>query len=149
VTSSLASVVGASIIASSEAGVVSSAGSGPIVVSAESSGAATGTMVPVTNTVYTTEEVTITSCAASVSSCPARVTTTTYAVTTSTSLSTSTAVIGASGPSVTNSAGSASNATHTIASPSAPLSTFTGGAAVKTASAGGLLGLVLAVFVAL
>jgi glucan endo-1,3-beta-D-glucosidase len=148
-TTSLASAVGASIIASSEAGVVSSAGSGPIVISAESSVAATGTVVPVTNTVYTTEEVTITTCAASVSSCPARVTTTTYAVTTSTYLSSSTAVAAASGPSVTNSAGSTTNSTLTTASPSAPLSTFTGGAAGKAASAGGVLGLVLAVFAAL
>ncbi|MCJ1415413.1 hypothetical protein MMC32_001745 [Xylographa parallela] len=108
-TTSIASSQGASAIASIESGVTSSAGSGPIVISAESSPASSAveasttvsastmvTAVPVSSIVYTTEEITVTSCASSITNCPAKVSTTMYAVSTTVFTSTATSVAAAS-----------------------------------------------------
>lgn len=108
-TTSLASSQGASAIASQQSGLTSSAGSGPIVISAESSAASSAvaasttisastmvTAVPVSSMVYTTEEITVTSCASSITNCPAKVSTTTYAVSTTVFTSSATSVAAAS-----------------------------------------------------
>ncbi|MCJ1396381.1 hypothetical protein MMC18_009271 [Xylographa bjoerkii] len=108
-TTSIASSQGASAIASKQSGLTSSAGSGPIVISAESSVASSAvaasttvsastmvTAVPVSSIVYTTEEITVTSCASSITNCPAKVSTTTYAVSTTMFTSTATSVAAAS-----------------------------------------------------
>lgn len=79
---------------------------GPIATSSGSSGSVAGfTTIPgttviapgnVTSVVYTTDLVTITSCASTVSSCPAITSTTTYAVSTATFISSSTSIAPAS-----------------------------------------------------
>ncbi|MCJ1285360.1 hypothetical protein MMC26_004700 [Xylographa opegraphella] len=108
-TTSIASSQGASAIASKESGLTSSAGSGPIVISAESSPASSVvaasttlsastmvTAVPVSSIVYTTEEITVTSCGSSITNCPAKVSTTMYAVSTTVFTSSATSVAAAS-----------------------------------------------------
>ncbi|MCJ1433875.1 hypothetical protein MMC27_003240 [Xylographa pallens] len=125
-TTSIASSQGASAIASKQSGITSSAGSGPIVISAESSPASSAvessttvsaesspassiaeasttvsastmvTAVPVSSIVYTTEEITVTSCGSSITNCPAKVSTTMYAVSTTVFTSSATSVAAAS-----------------------------------------------------
>ncbi|MCJ1294109.1 hypothetical protein MMC34_005666 [Xylographa carneopallida] len=108
-TTSIASSQGASAIASKQSGVISSAGSGPIVISAESSPASSAvvasttlsastmvTAIPVSSIVYTTEEITVTSCGSSITDCPAKVSTTTYPVSTTVFTSSTTSVAAAS-----------------------------------------------------
>ncbi|MCJ1249582.1 hypothetical protein MMC30_006808 [Trapelia coarctata] len=162
-SASTASSVGASVAASDNAGVTSVAGSGPIVVGGGSSGAggsvsAPGTTmvteVPVSMTVYTTQQVTVTSCGSSISNCPLSVLMTTYPVSTTVYMSGATTVVGGgaggSAPaSVVTSVAVAPNVTLSTGSPSAPASTFTGGAAVAVGSIGGALGVVLAIMAAL
>ena len=165
-SASVASSAGASVIASENAGVTSVAGSGPIVVGGGSSGAggsapAPGTTmvteVPVSMTVYTTEQVTVTSCGSSVSNCSLSVSMTTYPVSTTVYTSSVTTIVGGgaggSGGSasagVVTSVAVAPNVTLSTGSPSAPVSTFTGGAAVTVGSVGGALGVVLAIMAAL
>lgn len=159
-SASVASLVGAGIIASGAADVTSSAGSGPIVIGGGSGGAGASpvttvvTQVPVSMTVYTTQEVTITSCGSSVSNCPASVSMTTYPVSTSVYISSATTVIGGgvggtgSGSMVT-AVTAAPNATLATTTRSAPVMTFSAGAAATVGSVGGALGVVLAIMAAL
>ncbi|MCJ1377167.1 hypothetical protein MMC17_000259 [Xylographa soralifera] len=108
-TTSVASSQGASAIASRQSGLTSSAGSGPIVISAESSPASSAvaasttisastmvTALPVSSIVYTTEEITVTSCGSSITNCPAKISTTMYAVSTTVFTSSATSVAAAS-----------------------------------------------------
>ncbi|MCJ1407880.1 hypothetical protein MMC19_001951 [Ptychographa xylographoides] len=90
--SSIASSVGASAIKSAESGLTSIGGSGPIVITAESSsvgqltsvaGSGTTASPIATSVFYTTKEVSVTSCGSSVGNCPVTTSMTTYAVATS------------------------------------------------------------------
>ncbi|MCJ1477309.1 hypothetical protein MMC13_005980 [Lambiella insularis] len=102
-SSASATFVSASSAASATGSIMSP---GPVATSSGSVGSAAGsTTIPgstviasgnVTSVVYTTDVVTITSCASTVSSCPARTSTTTYAVGTTTFVSSSTSVAPAS-----------------------------------------------------
>ena len=169
-STSLASAAGASVIASAQSGLVSSAGSGPIVVSAESSAVAPATTivtpVPVSATVYSTEEVTVTACASSISSCPAQTVMTTIPISTTTYMSSSTIVVGggvapsgtagsSAGPGFVTSVVVPGNQTvtpvgpATATTPPTAISTFHGAAATAAGSLGGMIGLALAVAVAL
>ena len=170
-STSIASSVGASAIASAQSGLTSVAGSGPIVISAESSAAAPATTivtpVPVSATVYSTAEVTVTACASSISSCPARTTMTSIPISVTTYMSSSTVVIGggvapsgtaasSAGPGfVTSVVVVPGNQTVNPGGPATPttpptaISTFHGAAATAAGSLGGMIGLALAVAVAL
>jgi len=163
-SASTASSVGASVIASDNAGVTSVAGSGPIVVGGGSAGAGGSastpattmvTEMPVSMTVYTTQEVTVTSCGSSVSNCPASVSMTTYPVSTTVYTSSVTTVVGGGAggspsASLVTSVAIAPNVTLSTGSPSAPVATFkSGGAAVAVGSVAGALGVVLAIMAAL
>ena len=170
-SSSLASLAGASAIASAQSGLTSIDGSGPIVISAESSAAAPATTivtpVPVSATVYSTEEVTVTACASSISSCPAQTVMATIPISTTTYMSSSTVVIGggvapsgtansSAGPGfVTSVVVVPGNQTvtpvgpATSTTPPTAISTFHGAAATAAGSFGGMIGLALAVVVAL
>lgn len=161
-SASAASSVGASVIAYGAADVTSSAGSGPIVIggsggagaSASAPGTTVVTQVPVSMTVYTTQQVTVTSCGPSVSSCPASVSMTTYPVSTSVYISSATTVIGggvggSASASMVTAMTAAPNATLATTTRSAPVVTFSAGAAATVGSVGGALGVVFAIMAAL